>query len=345
MIVISWQGLPQYAARMIKVFCDQTEEEIQVIGTRPHVAIRGMEEALARPIVWRDETNERLTWGDLGLTVPDIFVQAGWTFQPFVSLGREVKKFGGKVIGLCDNCYRGDLRQYVGSALFRLFYRANFDAMLVPGQSAKRLMTLYGVPHARIACGLYGADPILFQRGPSLVCRSKTFLFVGQFIKRKGVDILCRAFVHVHQKYPEWRLRLCGDGPLREQFIGLPGVIVDNFVQPEQLPEIYHQARFFVLPSLEENWGLVVHEAVLCGCALVLSDVVGAAHDLASSANSVLCRPGNEETLYHALCDAVAWDNAHYESAQSESYDKAKQFGPAQFATALEGLIQELRVI
>ena len=117
MIAISWHGLPQYAARMIKVFCDQSKEEIQVIGTRPLVPIRGMEEALARPILWIDETRERMSWADLGLKVPDVFVQAGWTFRPFVSLGRAVKTNGGKVIGLCDNCYRGDLRQYGGAVL------------------------------------------------------------------------------------------------------------------------------------------------------------------------------------------------------------------------------------
>jgi len=343
MIAISWHGLPQYAARMIKVFCDQSKEEIQVIGTRPLVPIRGMEEALARPILWIDETRERMSWADLGLKVPDVFVQAGWTFRPFVSLGRAVKTNGGKVIGLCDNCYRGDLRQYGGAVLFRLLYRASFDAMLVPGQSAKRLMTFYGMPANRIACGMYGADPNLFKLGPSLVSRPKTVLFVGQFIKRKGVDTLCRAFARLHKKYPEWRLHLCGDGPLREQFVGLPGITVDGFVQPQKLSEIYHQARFFVFPSLQENWGLVVHEAALSGCALLMSDVVGSAHDFASSSNSILFQSGSEDALYKALSEAIAWDNSHYEAAQNESYKRAAQFGPAQFSLSLEGLIQEVQ--
>ena len=236
MVAISWHGLPQYAARLIRAYSDQVHEEVVVLGVRPQVPVRGMEDVLGHPIVWIEETSPITSWQELGLSVPDVFVQSGWACRPFAVLGKEVKRHGGRVIGLCDNNWRGDLRQWVGAIIFRLKRRRTFDAMFVPGQSSKRLMCCYGMPASKVASGMYGADPLLFSRGTILTQRPKTFLFVGQFIERKGVGLLCKAFRRIRERHPDWTLRLCGDGPLREQFIGLPGVITDGFVQPEDLP-------------------------------------------------------------------------------------------------------------
>jgi glycosyltransferase involved in cell wall biosynthesis len=344
-IAVSWHGLPQYAARLLRVFCDQAHEEVAVVGTRPQVPVRGIEEALGRPIKWIEEANSSLIWSDIGMPIPDVYVQSGWGCRPFVSLGKEVKKSGGKVIGLCDNNYRGDFRQYVGAVYFRLAYRRVFDVMFVPGQSAKRLITFYGMPSTNVTCGMYGADSALFWQGPPLGTRPKEFLFVGQFVERKGVDILCRAFSRIHENHPDWSLRLCGSGPLREQFIGLPGVTVEGFVQPEQLSEVYHRARFLVLPSLQENWGLVVHEAALCGCALLLSHAVGSAQDLGSSENAILYKAGSESALYRAMTDAIEWDDARYQEAQHVSCERSMKFGPNRFASSLNDLISKARNI
>ena len=35
-------------------------------------------------------------------------------------------------------------------------------------------------------------------------------------------------------------------------------------------------SKCLILPSLEENWGVVVHESSCCGCLLILSNKVGA---------------------------------------------------------------------
>jgi hypothetical protein len=89
-IAVSWHGLPQYAARLLRVFCDQAHEEVAVVGTRPQVPVRGIEEALGRPIKWIEEAHASLIWSDIGMPIPDVYVQSGWGCRPFVSLGKEV---------------------------------------------------------------------------------------------------------------------------------------------------------------------------------------------------------------------------------------------------------------
>ena len=86
---------------------------------------------------------------------------------------------------------------------------------------------------------------------------------------------------------PNTKLVFAGDGAQRAelekeaamrniankvQFLG--------FVNQSQLPKLYKSADLMVIPSRYEPFGLVVNEAMLCGCPVVASDRVGAVRDL-----------------------------------------------------------------
>jgi glycosyltransferase involved in cell wall biosynthesis len=50
-------------------------------------------------------------------------------------------------------------------------------------------------------------------------------------------------------------------------------------VNPEDLPVFFENAGYFILPSLYEAWGVVVHEAVLAGLPILTTNECGAATD------------------------------------------------------------------
>jgi glycosyltransferase involved in cell wall biosynthesis len=56
-------------------------------------------------------------------------------------------------------------------------------------------------------------------------------------------------------------------------------VTYHGFVQPKDLAFLFQRMDLFVLPSLYEPWGVVVHEAAFSGLPLLVSDSVGAADD------------------------------------------------------------------
>ena len=104
---------------------------------------------------------------------------------------------------------------------------------------------------------------------------------MGRLIAWKDVVRLARAFLRF------WSIALIGCCIFvvrgeDKSYTTTPNIIIEDFVQPEELVLRYHSARFLILPSLVEAWGLVVHEAMLCGCGVVLSDRVGSAADPAS---------------------------------------------------------------
>lgn len=339
-VAFSWNGLPQYAARLIRAAIDAVGEDCVVVGSRPLVPVEGMEEALGQPVHWVDP-GRPVTWRGLGLDVPRVYFQSGWAYPAFSALGAEVRRAGGRVVGMSDANWRGDFRQMVlGALAFRLRYRRHFDAMLVPGRQAARLMGWFGLPPERVSCGMYGAEPGLFGGGPPLCERPPAFLFVGQFIARKGVLDLAEAFVRIAQRHPSWHLAIVGGGEQRGLLPAHPRISVEDFVQPQALAGRFRAVRFLVLPSRLEAWGLVVHEAALCGCALVLSDRVGSADDLATQVNALRFRAGDVAGLAQALAAAAAFDAARLARAEAESRRLAGRFGPARFGQEAAGLVR-----
>jgi glycosyltransferase involved in cell wall biosynthesis len=337
-IAFSWNGLPQYTARLLAAVRQERGQTFPVIGSRPAVPVGGIEEALGWPAHWVDAT-QPVSWKELGLPVPKVFFQSGWAYPAFNALGDEVRAAGGKVCLLMDNNWRGDLRQLVGAPWFRVCQRRKFSAVLVPGKSGRRLARWYGMPDEKIFEGMYGADPQIFFNGPPLIDRPRRILFVGQYIERKGCVTLAQAFAAVADRLPGWELCMYGSGPLQSVITAHPQIKVHGFVQPEQLGELYRNARVFALPSNSEAWGLVVHEAALSGCQLLLSDAVGSAPDFATHVNAELFKTNDFSSLVAALLKLAKANDQGLARAQAASVAAAQSHGPQLFATTVHTIV------
>ena len=337
----SWQGLPQYAARQIRPAIAQLGQACPVIGTRPEVPIQGMEAALGQPIHWV-EPAQSVRWADLGLAVPRVFFQAGWACQSFNTLGDEVRAAGGKVCLQMDSNWRGDLRQWLGGLWFRLARKRKFSAVLVAGISGRRVARWYGFTDEEIFEGLLGADPAVFFDGPPLAARPKRILFVGQYIVRKDCIGLAKAFASVAAQLPEWELHLYGSGPLQDKIPTHPRIQVHGFVQPAELGALYRSSRIFALPSHSEAWGLVVHEAALSGCQLLLSATIGSRHDFATQMNAAEFSAGDRDALAQSILQLASSDDDSLVRAQAESRALSATHGPAVFAHRVAAIVSKL---
>lgn len=338
-LAIAWQGLPPYAVACVREYARRSGRRVLLIGTQADVPFAPLPVIAGVETAWVDPADGAASWSRLGSRIPERFCVAGWSVPAFNALARQVRAADGKVTLLMDSRWRGDLRQWVAPLVFGTRHRGQFAAAFVPGASARRFAEWLGLPPERVVTGLYGADPDIFRSGPALAARRRRFLFVGRLEPRKGVRELFEAWRRVQGRLPDWELRLIGTGPLRAAAPTLDRMTITEFLQPAELAPEYRQARFLVLPSHEDHWGLVVHEAALSGCGLVLSRNVGARHDLASARNAIIVPPHDAAGLAEGLETAARLADTALDAAGAESLALAARFGPATFAAGLERVL------
>src|SRR5882672_6124207 len=147
-----------------------------------------------------------------------------------------------------------------------------------------------------------------FERFALAKARSRSS---GRFQAWKRPLDLLRAFARANLSNA--LLVFAGEGPLRSQVeseaaaLGVASrVRFLGFVNQTQLPAMYASADLLVLPSEYEPFAVVVNEAMCCGCAVVVSDRVGAARDLVAPVAPQFVFPcGDIDALASILEDAV----------------------------------------
>jgi glycosyltransferase involved in cell wall biosynthesis len=337
-------SLPHYMAWAVREFIAETEEDVELVAfpsVCAEVPITGVESIITQKITWIQASEKRTLREILG-RLPRVVVVAGWHIPCLNRFGGEVRRCGGQVIGMCDNAFHHSLADVIKAIRFRLLLRGRFDGMMVPGVSGLKLMRYYGMPSDFVTTGLYSASSNIFYSSVTLREREKKIIYVGRLDKRKNVLRVCRAFSNLYARNKEWRLELYGRGEFSNVLTLCDGIQVYDFTQGEQLADAYRSARCLILASLQENWGVVVHEAVLSGCALLLSDRVGSKNDLANEKNAVFFDPCSVRSIEKAMMRVMTFTDTEWEQAQSESERLSKKFSPKIFSKNLRSLIEKV---
>lgn len=140
---------------------------------------------------------------------------------------------------------------------------------------------------------------------------ARRILYAGSLSKRKGVDLLARAFANLAEQHPELHLDIAGDGALRTEMEDTLApvasqVTLHGFVAWDELPGLYAAADVLCVPSRYDGWALVVPEGLASGLPVIATDRMGAAIDLIKpSVNGWRVPAGNQSALYDALNDAA----------------------------------------
>lgn len=105
------------------------------------------------------------------------------------------------------------------------------------------------------------------------------FVTVRRLVKRTGVDLLLRAFALCMENVPEFKfhLKIVGQGWYEGELqklacdLGISDqVTFCGFVDDEDLPEIYQNADFSVMPTIAlEGFGLSTIESLSCGTPVI----------------------------------------------------------------------------
>lgn len=118
------------------------------------------------------------------------------------------------------------------------------------------------------------SNPVAFFPELVSVKKHKQVIAVGRLFEQKGFDLLISAWAIVNQKYPDWVLKIYGDGYLRHQLQNQ----IDNLnlskscileYPIKNIESKYQESSIFVLSSRFEGFVLVLVEAMSCGVPVV----------------------------------------------------------------------------
>tara|TARA_B100001248_G_scaffold89409_1_gene65964 strand:+ start:16247 stop:17284 length:1038 start_codon:yes stop_codon:yes gene_type:complete len=320
----TWRQLPQYGANLLSKMFNDKNNRYEVITSKSYLPIEGLEDTLGSPIKFVDE-NKKITWQELGLPVPDIFFQAGWYIRAFTSLGDQVRKNGGKIVLFADNSYKNSLRQKFGVIYFKFFLRNKFDCVWVTGRSGQILMKKAGFLGNKIYTGLYGSNDKIFKKGESLEKRNNQIIYCGQFIKRKGFKELIAAFKSYYINNDTWKLVVIGTGPLKNLAKGIDGIKCIDFKSPFVVSEYLRSSKYLILPSYEDHWPLIVNEACLSGCGILISDKVGNRHEFFNQ-NGYVFKSHSASEIKNVFNKINRLDKDKEKKISEKSYKLGKKF-------------------
>lgn len=248
---------------------------------------------------------------------PDAILIYGWAYQSHLNI---MRYFKGKI----PVCFRGDSnlldqQQGLKNIIKRIALKwvfSHIDMAFYVGSANKAYFKRYGLKENQLVFAPHAIDNNRFgeNRTAEVDQLKKTLkikpsdlvlLFAGKLEPKKDPELLLDAFLSLGKE--NIHLLMVGNGVLEERLKtrgqGKRNIHFLPFQNQTQMPPVYQACDLFCLPSKGpgETWGLAVNEAMAAGKAVLVSDKVGCAEDLAQKPYGTIFKSGNLEDLIQKL--------------------------------------------
>jgi glycosyltransferase involved in cell wall biosynthesis len=224
--------------------------------------------------------------------------------------------------------------------------------VIAPSSGTRDLFLSLGIPEQRITIVPFVVDNDWWSAQAARVDRTAVraswgadpdtsiILFCAKLQPWKRPADLLRAFVQA--SLANSLLVFAGEGPQRaeleqeSQRLGVSSrVRFLGFVNQSRLPSIYAAADLLVLPSAYEPFGLVINEAMLCGCVTAASDQVGATTDLILPVSPSLIYKCGDTSALSALLRGTLSDRAALDSLRQKARHRMETWSPSEYVSSI----------
>jgi glycosyltransferase involved in cell wall biosynthesis len=238
--------------------------------------------------------------------------------------------------------------------ILKWFFLRPYHGVLNSGIRSRAYLAFLGMADRPIASGY---DSVSIERLRALAQSpaapdgvsfgQREFLVIARLVAKKNLSLVIAAYDLYRRDNPEnpRNLTFLGTGPLEAalkaevSIRGLKGVSFAGFVQTEGVAHYLSHALALVLPSIEEQWGLVVNEALALGVPVLCSENVGARDDLVrDSENGYVFTEYNAKQLADRM-EILASNETRWRAMAVASSKRADLGDTAHFAEGVRALI------
>lgn len=227
-----------------------------------------------------------------------------------------LRLLGRRLVTMQDSKF-DDKPRYLFKEIVKSMLYAPYQAALAAGARSKAYLTFLGLPEDRV---IVGYDTVSVERVRALAGTppaphgmphaDRHFTIVARFVPKKNLSLALDAYAAYVARSPDAPrdLHLCGSGELEAELrqqaerLNLKGVHFRGYLQEQEIARVLGSTLALILPSVEEQHGLVINEALAMGVPVLVSDNCGARDLLVrSGVNGFVFEPDNAAGLAHFM--------------------------------------------
>ena len=153
---------------------------------------------------------------------------------------------------------------------------------------------------------------------------------VGMLYFEKKQDITIKAIGRLTKKYPKLKLTIVGDGEERENLerlvndLGLSNSVeFMGHIKNDEVMELMSKSYIFIMPSINEGFGIVYLEAMKAGCITIGTKGEGIDGFIRNNENGFLLRPDVDEVV--KLIDDIYNNKYDLNTIRKDAYDDVSE--------------------
>jgi glycosyltransferase involved in cell wall biosynthesis len=253
--------------------------------------------------------------------------------------------------------YPGRRRPFYDAFMTRLarLYARRAAAIIADSENSKRrILEQLGITPAKVSVipvalgGEFRNTPLTDRVRARYAITDPYILYLGAFKPHKNLPRLLQAFAGLDDSHRSAHQLVLAGGDRKAQqtclalarSLGIAGrVVVPGQIHNGDLPALYSGCALFVLPSLDEGFGLPALEAMACGAPVIASNR-GAIPEVVGEA-AILFDPENVQ----AMTAAIARVLTHAElkaTLRQQGLARARKFSRDATATRVLALLHEI---
>ncbi len=230
-----------------------------------------------------------------------------------------------------------DYKSFIGNSVPANLYRylsKSIDYVIAVGTQEMAYVKKYINPkESKVLCaGVHSKKFFSIENAK----KEYDFLFIGSFYKIKGVDIFIDAIKVLNDK----SLRICfvGSGEYLENIKALQkeyDISLFLNIDHDKLVELYNKAKFLVLCSRSDAFGLVVTEAMYSGTPVIIAPTGGLLDQVKDGFNGYIIKENTPQILANEMNKVSMINDENYKKLRENALSSNKQF-------ALDNVCMEL---